>query len=169
MSNRWPMAIAVTCLLLGLDGLGQSREYRPVTDEMLQNPDPSDWLSWRRTLDGQGHSPLDQITADNINELRLAWSWSLGEGSQQTTPLVHDGVMYLANPGEIVQAIDAANGEFIWEYRRDAPPPGDSFGGPPPGRAHRNIAMYEDKIYLNTADAHIIALCLLYTSDAADE
>ena len=66
--------------------------------------------------------------------------------------------MYLANPGEIVQAIDAANGEFIWEYRRDAPPPGDSFGGPPPGRAHRNIAMYEDKIYLNTADAHIIAL-----------
>ena len=80
MSNRWPVALVVTCLLLGLDGLGQSREYRPVTYEMLQNPDPSDWLSWRRTLDGQGHSPLDQITTENINELRLAWSWSLGEG-----------------------------------------------------------------------------------------
>ena len=158
MSNRWTAALALSCILSGTMGLGQVREYVPVTDEMLQNPDPSDWLSWRRTLDGQGHSPLTQITTENVDELRLAWAWSLGEGSQQTTPLVHDGVMYLANPGEIVQAIDATNGEFIWEYRRNAPPPGDSFGGPPPGRAHRNIAMYEDKIYLNTADAHIVAL-----------
>lgn len=158
MSNRWTAALAMSCILSGTTGLGQVREYVPVTDEMLQNPDPSDWLSWRRTLDGQGHSPLTQITTENVDELRLAWAWSLGEGSQQTTPLVHDGVMYLANPGEIVQAIDATNGEFIWEYRRNAPPPGDSFGGPPPGRAHRNIAMYEDKIYLNTADAHIVAL-----------
>ncbi len=158
MSTRWTVALAASCILSGAMGLGQVRDYVPVTDEMLQNPDPSDWLSWRRTLDGQGHSPLTQITTENVDELRLAWGWSLGEGSQQTTPLVHNGVMYLANPGEIVQAIDAAKGEFIWEYRRNAPPPGNSFGGPPPGRAHRNIAMYEDKIYLNTADAHIIAL-----------
>ena len=82
----------------------------------------------------------------------------MAEGSQQTTPLVYYGVMYLANLGEIVQALDAATGELFWEYRRDAPPPGDSFGGPPPGRAHRNIAIYQDKIYLNTADAHVIAV-----------
>jgi len=136
----------------------EHRDYRPVTESMLQNPDPADWLSWRRTLDGHAYSPLDHITTENVDQLRLVWSWSLGEGSQQTTPLVHDGVMYIANPGEIVQAIEAATGEFIWEYRRDVAPPGDSFGGPPPGRAHRNIAIYEDKIYLNTADAHIIAI-----------
>ena len=125
---------------------------------MLREPAPSDWLSWRRTLDGQGHSPLDQIDTENVDQLRLAWSWSLGPGSQQTTPLVHDGVLYIANPGEIVQALDATYGDFLWEYRRDAPEPGNSFGGPPPGRQHRNIAIYEDKVYLNTADAHIIAI-----------
>ena len=136
----------------------QEGSIRPVTDEDLERPSANDWLTWRRTLDGQGYSPLDQITKDNVDQLRLAWSWSLGPGSQQTTPLVHDGILYIANPGEIVQALDAATGDFLWDYRRDAPAPGDSFGGPPPGRQHRNIAMYEDKVYLNTADAHIIAI-----------
>ena len=129
-----------------------------VTDDDLVNPRPDDWLMWRRTPDAQGHSPLDQITTENVHRLQLAWSWSLGPGSQQTTPLVHDGVLYIANPGEIVHALDARTGDFLWEYRRDAPPPGHSFGGPPPGRQHRNIAIYEDKIYLNTADAHVVAI-----------
>ena len=136
----------------------QVESYTPVTDEMLQNPDPSDWLSWRRTLDGQGHSPLDQIDAGNVGGLRLVWSWALRPGPQQTTPLVHDGVLYIANPGEIVQALDAATGDLIWEYDRGAEAPGNSFGGPPPGRMHRNLSMYDDKIYLNTADAHVVAI-----------
>ena len=136
----------------------QVEGYTPVTDAMLQNPDPADWLSWRRTLDGQAHSPLDQIHAGNVGELRLVWSWALRPGPQQTTPLVRDGVLYVANPGEIVQALDAATGDLIWEYERGAEAPGDSFGGPPPGRMHRNIAMYGDRIYLNTADAHVVAI-----------
>ena len=154
------LAVTDTIVLLvaGSPGVAQVGDLTPVTDRMLQNPLPADWLSWRRTLDGHAHSPLDQITTANASRLRLVWSWAMAEGSQQTTPLVYDGVMYLANPGEIVQALDAATGELFWEYRRDAPPPGDSFGGPPPGRAHRNIAIYQDKIYLNTADAHVIAI-----------
>jgi len=152
------VAVAIALLLVSPTGIAQIDNLTTVTDAMLENPDPADWLNWRRTLDGHAHSPLEQITTENVNQLRLAWSWALSEGSQQTTPIVHDGIMYIANPGEIVQALHAATGEFIWEYRREAPPPGDSFGGPPPGRAHRNIAIYEDKIYLNSADAHIIAL-----------
>ena len=54
---------------------------------MLQNPPPADWLNWRRTLDAQAHSPLDQITAENVGDLRLVWSWALRSGPQQTTPL----------------------------------------------------------------------------------
>ena len=162
MTRRFPFAATVLAAALGAGLAGpaaaQVEDYTPVTDDMLAAPPASDWLSWRRTLDGQGHSPLDQITTENVDDLRLAWSWSLGPGSQQTTPLVHDGVLYIANPGEIVQALDAATGDFLWEYRRDAPEPGDSFGGPPPGRQHRNIAIYDDKVYLNTADAHIIAI-----------
>ena len=159
MIGRVALVSAVIAFALASSvGTAQVDDFAPVTDAMLQNPDPADWLSWRRTLDGQAHSPLDQITTENVGQLRLTWSWSLGEGSQQTTPLVYDGTMYIANPGEVVQALDAATGELLWEFRRDAPDPGSSFGGPPPGRAHRNIAIYQDKIYLNTADAHVIAI-----------
>ena len=152
------VGVTSALLLVGTAGRAQVNDFTPVTDAMLQTPDPADWLNWRRTLDGQGHSPLDQITTENVHQLRLAWSWGMANGSQQTTPLVHDGIMYLANPGEIVQALDAASGDLLWTYRRDAAPPVTTSGGPPAGRAHRNIAMYQDKIYLNTADGHIVAI-----------
>ena len=146
MSHRWCpnqrllLAVAVAVVALGSVGArAQSAGgFVPVTDAMLQNPDPADWLNWRRTLDGWGYSPLDQITTDNVDQLQLAWSWGLADGSQQTTPIVHDGVMYLANPGAIVQALDAATGELLWEYRRETPGGDD---GPAGGR-HRNIAIY---------------------------
>ena len=148
----------VICILAAGSSLAQIDNYLPVTDGMLQNPAAADWLSWRRTLDGQAHSPLDEITPENVGDLRLVWSWALRPGPQQTTPLVHDGVLFIANPGEVVQALDAATGDLIWEYDRGADAPGSSFGGPPAGRMTRNISMYDDKIYLNTADAHVVAI-----------
>lgn len=159
--TRSCLAIAsavVICTLATGPALAQVDNYIPVTDGMLQNPDPADWLSWRRTLDGQAHSPLDEITPENVGDLRLVWSWALRRGPQQTTPLVHDGVLFIANPGEVVQALDAATGDLIWEFDRGADAPGSSFGGPPAGRMTRNISMYDDKIYLNTADAHVVAI-----------
>ena len=121
--------------------------YTPVTDELLANPPPGDWPSWRRTLDGHGYSPLTQITRENIGELRLAWSWGMTGSSNQGTPLVHDGVMFLANPGGPIQALEAATGEIVWEYA----PEGRG------GRA-RTIAMHGDHILAATGDASIIAL-----------
>ena len=160
MTRRWVtvVSLALASTFTASAATAQVQNYVPVTDAMLQNPDPNDWLNWRRTLDAQAHSPLDQITADNVGDLRLVWSWALRTGPQQTTPLVHDGVLYIANPGEIVHAINAATGDLIWEYERGAEAPGNSFGGPPPGRMTRNISMYEDKIFLNTADAHVVAV-----------
>ena len=159
MTRRLLVSVFVAATLLAdAPGMAQVAEFTPVSDAMLQNPAPADWLNWRRTLDAQAHSPLDEITTGNAAGLRLAWSWAMASGSQQPTPLVYDGVMYLANSGEIVHALDAATGELLWEYRRDVPAPGDSYGGPPPGRAHRNIAIYQNMIYLNTTDAHVIAI-----------
>ena len=60
-------------------------------------------------------------TARMSAQLQLAWSWAMQPGNQQATPLVHDGVMYLANPGSAVQALDAATGDLMWEYRREFP------------------------------------------------
>ncbi len=126
--------------------------FTPVTDEMLQNPPPGEWLTWRRTYDGRGYSPLGQITRDNVANLRLAWVWPMTDGSNQVTPLIHDGVMYLSNPGSIVQALDAKTGDLIWEYRRT------SVSGGGTGGQTRTVAMYKDKIFLATADNWIVAL-----------
>ncbi len=136
---------------------GGTRSFRPVpervpvTDAMLRDPDPDDWLIYRRTYDGWGHSPLDQIDRGNVGELQLAWVWSMGDGRNQPTPLVYDGVMYLANPGNVVQALDAASGTLLWEYRRPLP---DALRG----ANSRNLAIYGDKLFLGARDAHVVAL-----------
>ncbi|MGE3958596.1 MAG: PQQ-binding-like beta-propeller repeat protein [Vicinamibacterales bacterium] len=126
--------------------------WHAVTDAMLAQPSPDDWLSWRRTLDGWGYSPLTEISRNSVGRLRLAWSWALEPGSAQVTPLVHDGVMYLANPGNVVQALDASTGDLRWEYRH---PLDDQRRR---SAQTRSLAVYEDLIYLNTVDAHVVAL-----------
>jgi alcohol dehydrogenase (cytochrome c) len=127
--------------------------YRPVTREMLENPPAGDWLSWRRTLDGQGYSPLGQINRDTVSDLRLAWVIAMRDGSNQVTPLVHDGVMYLTHPGNVIQAIEADTGDVIWEFAYQFPPEAKTLGGPV-----RNIAIYQDKLFMNTYDAAIVAV-----------
>ena len=127
------------------------REPSPVTDEMLADPPPGDWPSWRRTRDAHGYSPLDQVTRGNVAGLQLAWSISVRPGNHQTTPLVHDGLMFLAHPGNVVQALDAATGDVIWVYRHRLPD--DARAG-----ATRTLALYGDKVFLATADAHLVAL-----------
>ena len=126
-------------------------ERTPVTDGMLRDPDPDDWLIYRRTYDGWGHSPLDQIDRENVGDLQLAWVWSMGDGRNQPTPLVYDGVMYLAGPGNVVQALDAADGTLLWEYRRPLPAALREAGS-------RNLAIYGDKLFMGTRDAFVAAL-----------
>ena len=123
MTRRTILAAVASIAILYMHGASPEAQapaaVTPVTDATLQNPDPGDWLNWRRTLDGWGYSPLDEIDRTNVGQLQLAWSWGLDPGRSQTTPLVRDGVMYIANPGHVVQALDAGTGDFIWEYRRE--------------------------------------------------
>jgi alcohol dehydrogenase (cytochrome c) len=126
--------------------------FTPVTEAILQNPPAEDWLNWRRTRDAHGHSPLSQITTANVATLRLTWALALAEGGGSSlTPLVRDGVMYLAQGGGILQAIDAATGDVIWQYRY-VPPVGRA------GGSTRNIAMLGDKLFVATSDAAIVAV-----------
>ncbi len=145
-------AVAVVIVGTGFVARAQIENVTPVTDAVLQNPDPADWVNWRRTLDGWGYSPLDQIDRSNVGDLQLAWSWGLEAGISQTTPIVHDGIMYLANPGNVVQALDARTGDFIWEHRREM----DERRRP--GAQLRSLALYLDLVILNTVDAHIVGL-----------
>ena len=95
--------------------------FVPVTDKILQNPDPADWLMWRRTLNSWGFSPLTQINRANVGKLKMVWTRGMGPGIQEATPLIYKGVMYLPNPSDYVQAIQAATGDLLWEYKRKLP------------------------------------------------
>ena len=136
---------------------GQAQEFEPITDEMLRDPDPGDWLMAYRTYDFQAFSPLDEIDRDNVGGLRLAWMRAMEEGAQEIRPLVYDGVMYIAQPGyDHLQALDATTGDLIWEYRRDQPDDIREYAQF--GARTRNLALYGNHVYHLTADAHIIAV-----------
>ncbi|MGD0966076.1 MAG: PQQ-binding-like beta-propeller repeat protein [Candidatus Acidiferrales bacterium] len=133
---------------------GQVKNYVPVTDEMLLRPDPSDWLMIRGNYQAWNHSALNQITRNNVGEMKLAWVWAMNEGVNEPTPLVHNGTIYLPNPDNVVQALDGRTGELIWETR--VRPTGKQSGGA--GAATRSLAIYQDKIFIATTDAHLVAL-----------
>jgi alcohol dehydrogenase (cytochrome c) len=144
---------AIVILFAGFVTTAQVRRFAAVTDAMLVNPDPADWPNWRRTLDGWGYSPLRQITTQNVHQIQLAWSWGLLPGISQPNPLVANGMMFVPVPGGGAQTLDAATGDLLWEYR--ARPGGD---GAPRTSPMRTLAIYDDKVYLTTADAHLVAL-----------
>ena len=125
--------------------------FVPVETGMLGDPDPRDWLMYRRTWDAWGFSPLEQITTENVSELTLAWSRAMEPGEQETTPLVYDGTMYLAHPGDVIQALDARTGDLIWEYRGEPVTAGKT--------RMRNIAIYRNRIFhITKNEPHLIAL-----------
>ena len=125
----------------------------PVTDAGLREPPASDWLLWRRRYDGLGFSPLTQINTGTVSRLRTAWSWSLPESMNEITPLVHDGVMFLTS-GPVVQALDAATGELLWQYLRVLP---DEFDNGRAGRV-KSLAIHGERIFAPTSDGHLLAL-----------
>jgi len=135
----------------GITVSGEVKNYVPVTDAMLRNPDPGDWLMIRRDYKATYYSPLNQITAQNVNDLHLVWSWAMQEGASngnQPAPIVHNGVLYVNNTGMVLQALDAKTGELIWENR---------YGADPTAPAMRGIAIYDDKIFVSTGGAHLMA------------
>ena len=128
----------------------------PVTDAQLQAPPASEWLSWRRTLDNWGYSPLSQINKTNVARLGLSWVRGLGPGLQEGTPLVRDGVLFMVSPGDIIEAFDATTGKQIWRNQRSRP--NDFKGAVPFPDIKRNIAIWEDLIINTSADGYVYAL-----------
>ena len=136
MHRRLPAACCILLIALALLPLSAhpaaaqsaaNREFVPVTDAMLQDPDPGDWLMWRRTLDGWGYSPLDQVSRANVGELRMVWTRAMRPGTNQGTPLAYGGVLYMPNPNDVTQAIDAVTGDLLWEYVRPIPEDVDEY------------------------------------------
>ena len=137
---------------LGQTLMGNIKNYTPVTDAMLVHPDPKDWLIYRGNYQAWSHSGLSEINANNVGQLQLKWSWAMNEGGENATgPTIHDGIMFLANTSNTVEAFDAKTGELLWQNRL----------GPLASRAYsalRSLAVYEDKVYINATDAKLYAL-----------
>ncbi|MEO5926794.1 MAG: PQQ-binding-like beta-propeller repeat protein [Bryobacteraceae bacterium] len=148
--------VAGLATLLLLAGLGYSQSPRPVADRDLLEPDPADWLMFRRTLNSWGHSPLKQIDKSNVGRLQLMWTRGMGPGVQEATPLVRDGVMYLPNPSDYIQALDGATGDLRWEYKRKLPDDLSKFLPVP--SINRNLAIYGNQIIDTSADDFLFAL-----------
>ncbi len=123
----------------------------PVSETLLNNPPVGDWLTWRRTYDDVGFSPLKDIDRSNVGNLRVAWTWSLPAGANETTPLVHDGVMFVFGFGDRVEALDAATGDLLWHYARKLPEDARP-------AVKRNMSLYGDKLFVPTSDGHMVAL-----------
>jgi alcohol dehydrogenase (cytochrome c) len=131
----------------------------PVTDEMLRNPPPGDWLHWRRTYDGWAYSPLTQINRKNVKDLKVAWTFSMAsttEAVNEFTPLVHDGVLFLWNFGDTIQVLDAKTGTLLWQYVHTVPDDYPTL----PGfyLTKRSLAIGGNKLIVPTIDMHVIAL-----------
>ena len=136
----------------GVTLAGTVEGYRPVTDEMLRDPDDGDWLMIRRNYEAWSHSPLADVDRSNVGGLELAWVWAMNEGGWNApSPIVHDGVMFLASIGPVVQALDAATGDLIWEHEVEVATTGYS-------GMSRNLAIYGDHLFMATPDARLIAL-----------
>jgi alcohol dehydrogenase (cytochrome c) len=124
---------------------------RPVTEAMLNRVPDGDWLLWRRTYDAHGFSPLKKIDRTNVGELRVAWSWALPPGANESTPIVHDGVLFVHGYGDKVQALDAGTGDLLWQYSRRLPK------GVAPS-VKRGLSIYGTRLFVPTSDAHLVAL-----------
>lgn len=177
MKKRIEFLLAST-LLVSTAASAQISDYQSVTEDMLSNPPAGDWLSWRGTQDSWGYSDLDQINSDNVGQLQLVWSWAMDDtGAGEAAPLIHNGVMFLPGPRGVIQALDAANGNLIWEYRPgitpamegsgakalgeeelgDAIMPATAYAGVGRG-VQKNIAIYGDRIFAATENASIVAI-----------
>ena len=130
------------------------QNYKPVTAERLKRPEDGDWLSVRRTYDGWGYSPLNQIKRGNVDELQLKWVLLTGQNNgHEAPPMVNNGVMFVSTPGYQVMAIDAKTGRLLWRYTHTPVQ-----GARVLHQTTRGIALYGDKVYFAAGDAVLIAL-----------
>ena len=155
--NRLTSLIIIATLspLAACDAGAQPADFEPVTDAMLADPPDGDWLMWRRTLNNWGFSPLDQVSRRNVEGLQLVWSRPIGDGINEGTPLVYNGMMFFPNPSDTTQAYNAATGELIWEHRR--PVPEDAADYFPYPSTNRNIAIYGNLLLDNGNDGYAYA------------
>jgi len=155
MKLRWTIWTIALALVIP-SSAQQAKPFVPVTDQMIEHPDPADWPSWRRTLNAWAYSPLTQISKSNVGQIRMVRTRGMRPGIQEGIPLVYKGVMYIPNPSDVVQALRADTGDLIWQYERDLPKDVGKYIPFP--SINRNFAIYGNTIVDTSADDFVYAL-----------
>lgn len=158
----WQVVAYVQSLSQGLNHEDQGARCRPclaaqVPYEHLRNAsrEPSNWVTYSGSYDGHHHSSLNQIHLGNITNLRLKWVYQMPTLEHvKATPLVINGVMYVAQAPNDVVALDTATGKPFWSYKRALPERVPVCCG----KSARGLAMLGDRLYLGTFDGHLVAL-----------
>jgi len=122
-----------------------------VNEDMLSHPPAGSWLTWRRSHNAHGFSPLTAINAKTVSRLQLEWSLILPPGPNTIEPLVHDGVLFVFAYGDSVFALDASTGDELWRYERRLPEDQRR-------DSKRTLALWSDKLFVGTSDVHVVAL-----------
>lgn len=143
--------------LSSLDGIpvgplaGNQAPVTAAEIQQIQQPKSGEWPGYNGTPSGNRHSPLTQISLSNVTQLKTAWSYSMPHSNLQTTPIVADGIMYLAAPNQVC-ALDSSTGREIWCYERRR------VDGRKPSAVQRGAALLGDRIFFASDDAHLVAL-----------
>ena len=142
--------------LLALLGAVTASAQVPYARIRAADREPGSWLTYSGTYDGHRFSPLAEITPANVARLRPEWVYQVQEpGPIEATPLVADGVMYLTEARSRVAALDLRTGRTLWRYEPSIPKDVRLIGF---GPTNRGVALLDDRVYVGTLDAHLVAL-----------
>lgn len=146
------MTRALLLLLL----IGRAVAADVTFDRILHAPqEPQNWLTYSGSVLSQRHSPLQDVTPENVKDLELQWVFQARSLEKfEATPLVVDGIMYTVQAPNDVVAMDAATGRIFWIYSYRPSPD----ARPCCGRVNRGLAILGDTLFMATLDAHLIAI-----------
>ncbi|MBV9267302.1 MAG: acido-empty-quinoprotein group A [Acidobacteriaceae bacterium] len=137
----------VRLLLVLLSGI-YAVAAQSLEPQALLNPPTNTWATYNGDYSGRRYSTLDQINTRNVASLKLAWAFQTHSTTFKATPLEVNGILYFTTPDN-AWAVDARTGRQIWHYHRASE--GNHLG-------NRGVAMYNDRLYMGTPDAHVICL-----------
>ncbi len=155
------LSVALTLLVLypGITAAQNANSGVSYQDILAGLTKPDQWLTFSGDYTGQRHSPLIQITPENVDNLVSTWTFQTGTTTRgrgfETTPLLVDGVLYVTGSNNYAWAIDAQTGRAFWEYRRDLPD-NLTYGASAP--VNRGFGMLGESLFMVTLDAHLVAL-----------
>lgn len=135
----------------------KSDGLKPVTQERLLKgtDDMANWLMYGGNYQNWRFSPLKDVNRQNVKKLQATWIFQTGiPGQLEAAPIVADGIAYLVASYNHVYALNAATGEPLWKYDHPLPEDLRICCGP----TNRGVAIADDKVFLGTLDARMVAL-----------